>query len=187
MKYRLQLFGAAVFAGLYVVAPFFAGLAGAFDKRGPRIFAVSHHKTLYNIGYSVAGRGRAAEPFTERVWFYGQQPKPSGRWETVFAVNRFAESVGMKAFARYKAILQSKSIAGTDGLVRSGDWPESFHRLGVRRVRIGKDGIYITLFEDDALDGGILIVTDASALPKLNTYQGYASLNDEVYRFINNK
>lgn len=67
---RAALFLVAIYAGV----PFIAGLLGAYDLRGPKIFISAHHEILYQIGYAVAGRGKPRVPFMqERSWFYGVQ------------------------------------------------------------------------------------------------------------------
>jgi hypothetical protein len=53
---------------LYLVAPFFAGVLGASDPRGPKIFFEEHHYLLHSIGNG----GQDKIPFMrERAWFYG--------------------------------------------------------------------------------------------------------------------
>jgi hypothetical protein len=63
---------------IYGLAPFVAGLLGAYDRRGPKVFAEGHHEVLYTMGYYLAGRhhhdGKPRVPYMqERSWFYGLQ------------------------------------------------------------------------------------------------------------------
>jgi hypothetical protein len=67
--------------GVYALTPFVAGLFKTDDRRGPKIFAESHHEFLYSFGYYLAGHhhhdGQPREPFRqERSWFYGIEGEP---------------------------------------------------------------------------------------------------------------
>lgn len=56
----------------YWATPFFAGLIGTYDCRGPKIFFEGHHRVLYVIGYSLFHDDKPRAPYMyERSWFYG--------------------------------------------------------------------------------------------------------------------
>jgi len=62
---------------VYALTPFAAGLFGTYDRRGPRIFAESHHELLYMIGYSLFHDDKPRVPYLrERSWFYGVPGTP---------------------------------------------------------------------------------------------------------------
>jgi hypothetical protein len=76
---RQKRFVGAAFsvALVYLVSPFFAGLAGTYDRRGPKIFLVSHHELLYRVGYSLFHDDTPRVPYRqERSWFYGVAGTP---------------------------------------------------------------------------------------------------------------
>ena len=57
---------------IYALTPFVAGVFGAYDRRGPKIFAESHHESLYRIGYALFHDDKPRVPYMrERSWFYG--------------------------------------------------------------------------------------------------------------------
>lgn len=67
-----------VLVGAYALAPFVAGLLKTYDRRGPKLFAKTHHDLLYRLGYYMAGDnrhdGKPRVPYMqERSWFYGVQ------------------------------------------------------------------------------------------------------------------
>lgn len=82
MSTKHKRFGILVvgLASLYVFTPFVAGLIGAYDPRGPRIFWVEHHELFYILGYAFTHDenkyGKPKDPLTERAWFYGMEGKP---------------------------------------------------------------------------------------------------------------
>ena len=53
MNKRLQRWHYVCIAiiSVYLITPFFAGLFGTYDRRGPKIFWEEHHELLYQIGY----------------------------------------------------------------------------------------------------------------------------------------
>ena len=62
---------------VYLVTPFFAGVVGTYDRRGPKIFFESHHHVLYVIGYSFFHDDKPRAPYIrERSWFYGMVGAP---------------------------------------------------------------------------------------------------------------
>jgi hypothetical protein len=62
---------------VYALTPFVAGLVGTYDRRGPKIFAESHHELLYMTGYSLFHDDKPRVPYMrERSWFYGVAGTP---------------------------------------------------------------------------------------------------------------
>jgi hypothetical protein len=72
MNTRQKRFAVLGVVLVYLLTPFFAGLLGTYDRRGPKIFWESHHQLLYSVGYSLFHDDTPRVPYMqERSWFYG--------------------------------------------------------------------------------------------------------------------
>ena len=56
---------------LYVTMPFFSGVLGYWDSRGPLVYPETFHRPFHRLGWQMANRhGKARIPSVERTFFY---------------------------------------------------------------------------------------------------------------------
>ena len=77
---HIALFG-TIFAvvGIWLTLPVIAGMFQIGEPAGPKIYPAPLHHSLYNLGATAAGHGKAHQSLTsffyERPWFYGMKKR----------------------------------------------------------------------------------------------------------------
>ena len=81
-KRKLLIICAVIFIITYLLLPFFVGLLGYGDVRGPRIYPVGYHVSLIRMGYELRFgtklRFKHDSSKDERKWFYDLNPRNFG-------------------------------------------------------------------------------------------------------------
>ena len=69
---RTAIISTVLLAGVYLTTPFFAGLMGYGDCRGPRSYPKGWHISLHRLGYEFIyeTKPRIGDASVERGWFY---------------------------------------------------------------------------------------------------------------------